>query len=70
MTLIKRRLKSALLILTIIFCSSQVVSAQDDFPGDVEDVPIDGGISLLLAAGAAYGVKKIYNSRKEDENQE
>lgn len=28
-------------------------------PGDDPDVPIDGGVSLLLAAGAVYGLKKI-----------
>ena len=28
-------------------------------------VPLDGGISLLLAAGAAYGGKKIYDSLKK-----
>jgi len=27
-------------------------------------IPIDGGVSLLLAAGAAYGVKKVRDSRK------
>ena len=27
-------------------------------------VPVDGGLSLLLAAGVGYGVKKAYNSRK------
>jgi hypothetical protein len=27
-------------------------------------VPVDGGLSLLLAAGLGYGVKKAYNSRK------
>ncbi|WP_192823841.1 PID-CTERM protein-sorting domain-containing protein [Rufibacter sp. LB8] len=27
-------------------------------------VPIDGGASLLLAAGAGYGLKKIRDSRK------
>lgn len=26
--------------------------------------PIDGGLSLLLGAGAAYGAKKIYDKRK------
>lgn len=26
--------------------------------------PIDGGLSLLLAAGGAYGLKKIRDSRK------
>lgn len=34
-------------------------------PGPVfNPVPLDGGISLLLAAGAAYGVKKAVNARK------
>ncbi len=26
--------------------------------------PIDGGLSLLLIAGGAYGAKKIYDKRK------
>ncbi|MEQ8548679.1 MAG: hypothetical protein RIC03_12255 [Cyclobacteriaceae bacterium] len=26
--------------------------------------PIDGGLSLLLLAGGAYGVKKLYSKRK------
>ncbi len=29
-------------------------------------VPLDGGISLLLIAGAAYGGKKIYDSTKKN----
>lgn len=28
-------------------------------------VPIDGGISFLIAAGAAYGAKKIYDHRRK-----
>jgi hypothetical protein len=31
----------------------------------VENVPIDGGISLLAAAGIGYAAKKIYNARKK-----
>jgi hypothetical protein len=35
-------------------------------PGPIEDeIPIDGGASLLAAAGIAYGAKKIYDFRKE-----
>lgn len=34
-------------------------------PGGNPDVPIDGGISLLVAAGAAYGIKKARDSRKK-----
>ncbi len=28
------------------------------------DIPIDGGISYLLAAGIIYGAKKYYSNRK------
>jgi hypothetical protein len=28
-------------------------------------IPIDGGISILIAAGAAFGGKKIYDLRKK-----
>ena len=38
--------------------------AQPGDPGGDPDVPIDGGIGLLLAAGALYGSKKIYDLRK------
>ena len=27
-------------------------------------IPFDGGISFLIAAGVAYGGKKLYDSRK------
>ena len=28
-------------------------------------IPIDGGISALIVAGAAYGAKKLYNKKKK-----
>ncbi len=28
-------------------------------------IPLDGGISLLIAAGIAYGSKKVYNAKKK-----
>ena len=36
--------------------------AQPDFGGDgtdVADVPLDGGLTLLVAAGVGYGAKKL-----------
>lgn len=30
---------------------------------DPDDVPIDGGASILIAAGVAYGLKKAYDKR-------
>ena len=32
--------------------------------------PIDGGLSILLAIGAAYGGKKLYHARKEKHEDE
>ncbi|MES2559847.1 MAG: hypothetical protein V4590_08920 [Bacteroidota bacterium] len=40
--------------------------AQDLPPGDtglfeeVQDVPVDGGLGILLVAGIGYGIKKLY----------
>lgn len=33
-------------------------------PPDDPGTPIDGGLSILVAAGAAYGIKKYRDSRK------
>jgi hypothetical protein len=30
-----------------------------------QNAPFDGGVSLLVGAGIAYGVKKAYNNRKK-----
>ncbi|MEI8280490.1 MAG: hypothetical protein WCG87_12055 [Bacteroidota bacterium] len=35
--------------------------------GDTQDtVPLDGGLSILLIAGAGYGAKKINEKRKKN----
>ena len=39
-------------------------------PPDPNDVPIDGGISLLLAAGAVYGIKKYREGKKRERVQD
>ncbi len=38
--------------------------AQPMFDDDVNDVPVDGGLSLLVAAGVGYGAKKLRDKRK------
>ncbi len=43
------------------FCSAQLGD-----PGDDPDAPIDGGVSLLVAAGVGYGIKKARDSRKKN----
>lgn len=56
-----------LLIITILFVLSGISYAQPGGPGGGSDpdnpVPITG-IEYLLAAGAAFGAKKLYDKRK------
>ncbi|HCX23072.1 MAG: hypothetical protein CMB80_20475 [Flammeovirgaceae bacterium] len=33
-------------------------------PGAPPDTPIDGGLSLLLLAGGAYGIKKLRDHKR------
>jgi hypothetical protein len=54
-------LSSALLIALTL--SPGYIMAQPGFDDDVEDTPIDGGVSLVLAAGLAYGLSKKVNKK-------
>lgn len=52
-----------ILILILILASATEVMAQPHNPGN--PVPLDGGLSALLAAGIGYGAKKAYDVRKK-----
>ena len=54
------------IILTVVMALPFFALAQGD-PGPGPDAPIDGGLSILLAAGAAYGVKKYRDVTKKKE---
>ena len=61
----------ALLFVCTISLSPYFVSAQGN-PGpdpDPVDVPFDGGLSLLIAAGIGIGAKKAYDRNKKLEQQ-
>jgi len=62
-----KKLLPCLFIIALI-CASPVLMAQTglDDPS-VEDpaVPVDGGLSLLLAAGAAYGAGRLRRKAHE-----
>ncbi len=47
-----------------------LIIAQEPFPDDPIDVPFDGGVSLLVAAGIGYGLKKVHDSKKKAEKEE
>ncbi len=62
-----------LLIFISVIAFNMAVEAQTQGPDSGapdpggDPAPLDGGISLLLAAGAAYGVKKYREGRKKEE---
>ncbi len=53
-----------IILLCILFILPTFLHAQPVFDDDVNDVPIDGGLSLLVAAGVGYGAKKLKNRKK------
>ena len=60
-------MKKAFLSVFFLFGLAVVSIANDPPPfnnGNPAAIPIDGGVSFLLAAGAAYGVKKVRDARK------
>lgn len=55
----------ALCIATVLVLFAVIrVHAQDHTPGDPDGAPIDGGLSVLIAGGAAYGIKKLRDNNK------
>ena len=56
------------LTLIILFIAVPAIThAQPTFDDDVADVPIDGGLSILLAAGVGYVVKKSLKKKNNNE---
>lgn len=63
----KKRAIQKILLTTITCFTVMLVQAQGPgFEDDVEDTPIDGGATLILAAAAGYGYKKITDRRKKN----
>lgn len=38
--------------------------------GSPDEVPIDGGLSVLIAVGVGYGIKKVRDGRKKGKTSE
>ena len=54
------------MMLACFFLLPALIHAQaPGFGDDVDDVPVDGGLSLLVAAGVGYGVKKVKEHKKK-----
>lgn len=57
----------SLFIALIFLAMPALLHAQPGFgDGDVVDTPIDGGLTLLVAAGIGYGAKKLKDNRMKN----
>ena len=48
----------------LVLFASELVIAQPGLPSAPSQAPIDGGLSLLAAAGGAYAIKKLRDKNK------
>lgn len=46
--------------------AADALSQPPGFPGEPDQVPIDGGLGLLAAAGGAYALNKFRKNRKAE----
>jgi hypothetical protein len=69
-----KKIKHILTLSLVIFGSQVLLSAPPPPPSGSPGcwpppcVPIDGGITFLIAAGAAYGAKKLVDARKKNKS--
>lgn len=71
MILARKKITKFALLILLTLALPIINYAQPPDPGDGNggggdpEAPIDGGVSLILAAGAAAGARKIYKLNKE-----
>lgn len=67
-----KQLAFTLVLFFVVICGQTLLSAPPPPPSvnppcwPPPCIPIDGGISALIVAGAAYGAKKLYDKKKKD----
>lgn len=61
-----KNLKKVLLALSLIaFCQFTASAQGPGFDDDtIDQVPVDGGLSILAIAGIGYGVKKLKDNKQ------
>lgn len=47
-----------MLYIFVFFYYTPIMAQPPSFDNDTADVPIDGGLSILLAVGIGYGIKR------------
>jgi hypothetical protein len=60
-----KTLFSFTLILVSVVAFAQVAPNSSGAFEPVTDVPVDGGLAILVAGGIGYGIKKLYDKKKK-----
>lgn len=66
--MMNRIMKQAITLMAFVLTVAPVFAQGPGFATGVDDgceIPLDGGLSLLAAAGIGYGIKKFRDSRKQ-----
>ena len=66
-------MKTGIIYTLIVICMfiAELVAAQPPgLPGTPDQAPLDGGLSLLAAAGGAYAIKKLRDKKNRSEELE
>jgi len=64
-------IKTIYLLIFLLSITALAAHAQPSDPGgDPDSAPIDGGLSLLIAGGVGYGVKKLKEKRKKQQEEQ
>ena len=65
-----KKLKRAILLTALLltaYCQLPTALAQGPgFDEDVEDTPIDGGVTIIAAAAVGYGIKKMRDAKTKN----
>ena len=63
-------MKTGILCTLIVICMfvAELVVGQPTLPIAPPQAPIDGGLSVLAAAGGAYAIKKLRDKKKHSDN--
>jgi hypothetical protein len=68
MTSIMKALITTAAIFALLFTITTLVMAQPGLPSGPTQVPIDGGLGFLAAAGGAYAIKKLRDRNAMDDS--
>ncbi|MDE3145746.1 MAG: hypothetical protein KGL19_16485 [Bacteroidota bacterium] len=57
-------IKISLLIFSFLFVANNL-HAQPPLPINIDNAPIDGGLSVLIASGIGYAIKRSYEKNRK-----